>query len=184
MFLILLFIGVFALAFGELRFRGPAQRRYILKGWPAKALGLVALGVSFSPLFVLAGILPATLDLPLECGTFGLIAIAGLLFARREPVEVLDARTSMVFGFIGTAVGSLIGAWVYHWPNGLGGDGIGRILVTSTAWAVLVMLVLGRKPAARRLDQLVGGAFIGLWVGYIGEAAVMMVLARLGWMPY
>lgn len=164
-----------ALIYGELRFQGGRK----IKGLAAKILGLLALLASTTPLLVLAGVLPANFDSALQCGTFAVILMAGVMFGRYDLQHAYGVQTSVVSAFVGITIGSLIGAFLERPPSTMDPVELGRVVLTSTTLAGITVILLPRRPVENLWLQIFAGIFIGVWVGYFGEIAVATSLEGL-----
>ncbi len=91
----------------------------------------------------------------------------------------LNIRAATASTLIGAIIGSMLGAIVNPQNSLTDSVQVGRILLTSSIFAVIIVVAFARKNSVQQIvsvEDFWGGIFIGFLVGYSGESFIGSVL--------
>lgn len=91
----------------------------------------------------------------------------------------LNIKASIASTLIGSIVGSLLGSAVNKSNEFTSAWDIGKILLTSTIFAIIIVIAFARKNNVQQIisiEDFWGGLFLGFLVGYTGESFINSVI--------
>jgi hypothetical protein len=93
----------------------------------------------------------------------------------------VNIQASMFSALVGAVVGSLLGSFVRTPPQSTSTFEIGRIMLTSAIFAVIIVVAFARKSNVQQIvsvEDFWGGMFIGFLTGYAGESFITSILGH------
>lgn len=91
----------------------------------------------------------------------------------------VNIQASMFSALVGSIIGSLLGSFVRTPPQSTDIFEIGRIMLTSAIFAIIIVVAFARKSNVQQIvsvEDFWGGVFIGFLTGYAGESFITSVL--------
>ncbi len=95
----------------------------------------------------------------------------------------LNIRAATASSLIGAIIGSTLGTVVNSKVVITDGQSAGRILLTSSIFAIIIVVAFARKNNVQQIvsvEDFWGGMFIGFLVGYSGETFINSVIGKPG----
>jgi len=95
----------------------------------------------------------------------------------------VNIQASMFSALVGSVLGSLLGAFVRTPPQSASPLEIGRTMLTSAIFAIIIVVAFARKSNVQQIvsvEDFWGGVFIGFLTGYTGESFVNSILGSSG----
>lgn len=108
--------------------------------------------------------------------------VAGKYQTDTIPFSV-NIQASMFSALVGAIIGSLLGSFVKTPPQSANALEIGRIMLTSAIFAVIIVVAFARKSNVQQIvsvEDFWGGVFIGFLSGYVGESFITSILGYNG----
>lgn len=91
----------------------------------------------------------------------------------------VNIQASMFAALVGSIIGSLLGSFVRTPPQSANTLEVGRIMLTSAIFAVIIVVAFARKSNVQQIvsvEDFWGGVFIGFLTGYAGESFITSIL--------